>query len=571
MLFRFMLFFTSMLACYSYPIPTDINIQFSIALHQQNIDILTDTLLDISNPKSINYGKYWSMDKINQLVSPPKQHNQKVVNWLHDNGIKENNIINYGDSIVCSTNIINAGKLLDVTFTPIDLTGKSTYISNINYKIPEDLTDIIEFIEGVSKIYPYPKKQHFSNISNNIVDSGYVSREVVQRLYSIQRDIITTNNISVCSVEYQNSSGFSQSNLLQSQKMNGEQPNPVEETHIIGNDMDSPDTESELDIQMMSQTAENISIWFWGSEKWLFTFANNFFNTKEIPDVLSMSWGWAEDDQCSIANCTNITVSTYIKRVNNEYAKIGLRGVSIAVSSGDAGAPGRTSESCDESRPVNPVFPSSSPWVTSLGATFVVNDPHKTIDYHTPICKNNQCANGDIEIGTNLNYTGWTAGGGFSNENRPKWQDTVVEKYLQSNIGFPAKFNKNGRAYPDISVVGHNCPVYTEGSLMGVDGTSCSSPIFATILSILNQYQVNRGKPKLGFFNQVLYQMYNDDSTIFNDITIGNNWCTEDMCCPTNKNGGSNFGYNATKGYDTVTGLGTPNVSKIMKWLNQHL
>jgi len=106
---------------------------------------------------------------------------------------------------------------------------------------------------------------------------------------------------------------------------------------------------------------------------------------------------------------------------------------------------------------------------------------------------------------------------------------------------------------------------------MGGDGTNCSSPIFATIIGILNQYQINRGKSKLGFLNPVLYQMYCDESTILNDITIGNNWCTEDTCCPTNNNGGSNFGYNATAGYDTLTGLGTPNVSKMMEWLDKHL
>lgn len=197
------------------------------------------------------------------------------------------------------------------------------YISKDNYKIPNYFTNIIEFIEGISRKYPYHKRIN-SNTTNNIVDGGYVGREVVHRLYNINDDIITNNNISVCAVEYQNGSGFSQSNLLESQKLNGEKPNPVAKNHIIGNDIDFPDTESELDIQMLSQTSENIDIWFWGSEKWLFTFATNLFNTKEIPDILSMSWGWAEDDQCTITNCTNSSASTYINRVNTEYTKIGL-------------------------------------------------------------------------------------------------------------------------------------------------------------------------------------------------------------------------------------------------------
>ena len=58
-------------------------------------------------------------------------------------------------------------------------------------------------------------------------------------------------------------------------------------------------------------------------------------------------------------------------RVNYEYMKLLLRGTTILASSGDAGAPGRSSESCDSTRPVNGIFPGSSEFVTSVGATFV--------------------------------------------------------------------------------------------------------------------------------------------------------------------------------------------------------
>ena len=67
-------------------------------------------------------------------------------------------------------------------------------------------------------------------------------------------------------------------------------------------------------------------------------------------------------------------------------------------------------------------------------------------------------------------------------------------------------FNKNGRAYPDVSVVGHYCPVVSGDSIQPVDGTSCSSPIFASLLAILNEHQVSNNKPKLGFVNPVLYK-----------------------------------------------------------------
>ena len=162
--------------------------------------------------------------------------------------------------------------------------------------------------------------------------------------------------------------------------------------------------------------------------------------------------------------------------------------------------------------------------------------------------------------------TGWTTGGGFSifNETRPQWQQKEVEKYLKSTAKRPVNFEHNGRGYPDVSALGHNCPVVVNGIPMGVDGTSCSSPVFASIITLLNDYQIMNGKEKLGFVNPVLYKMYNDNPKIFNDITEGNNWCTETTCC------NSTFGYETAKGWDPVTGLGTPNVGLMMGWLDKN-
>ena len=67
--------------------------------------------------------------------------------------------------------------------------------------------------------------------------------------------------------------------------------------------------------------------------------------------------------------CDNITSQQYVSRVNAEYMKLALRGLTIMVSSGDSGAPGRTNLDCDDdSDTVHAVFPGSSPWVTSVGA-----------------------------------------------------------------------------------------------------------------------------------------------------------------------------------------------------------
>jgi tripeptidyl-peptidase-1 len=63
--------------------------------------------------------------------------------------------------------------------------------------------------------------------------------------------------------------------------------------------------------------------------------------------------------------------------------------------------------------------------------------------------------------------------------------------------------------------------------------------------------------------------MWGDDPSIFNDITKGNNWCTESGCCPGDGNTNM-FGYEAAKGWDPVTGLGTPNYGKMEAWLDSN-
>ena len=64
--------------------------------------------------------------------------------------------------------------------------------------------------------------------------------------------------------------------------------------------------------------------------------------------------------------------------------------------------------------------------------------------------------------------------------------------------------------------------------------------------------------------------MHDSNPEIFKDITVGNNWCTEQMCCDTKDSGGSDFGFQASKGYDPVYGLGTPNVNLMKEWLDKN-
>tara|TARA_R110002050_G_scaffold297148_1_gene458162 strand:+ start:375 stop:743 length:369 start_codon:yes stop_codon:yes gene_type:complete len=52
------------------PVSSDTRVSFRIALKHRNIDVIHDALMDVSNPKSSNYGKWWTREQIKAVVDP---------------------------------------------------------------------------------------------------------------------------------------------------------------------------------------------------------------------------------------------------------------------------------------------------------------------------------------------------------------------------------------------------------------------------------------------------------------------------------------------------------------------
>ena len=121
----------------------------------------------------------------------------------------------------------------------------------------------------------------------------------------------------------------------------------------------------------------------------MYEFATDLFNAQSYPLVVSMSWGWPEDQQCDIGACTdNSTMGSYdyTRRVNNEFLKISLKGVTLLAASGDSGAAGiEFATTCDG---ISNSFPASSPWVTAVGATMLIYEHGPTTLNYTepPVC-----------------------------------------------------------------------------------------------------------------------------------------------------------------------------------------
>lgn len=270
-------------------------------------------------------------------------------------------------------------------------------------------------------------------------------------------------------------------------------------------------------------------------------------NTDDLQTkVISASYGQAEAD----------LPAPYVRRQCNEFLKLGLQGVSMLFASGDFGVasfPGDGSASgClgPKQSIFNPQYPSGCPYVTSVGGSQLAEDG----TVYDPEVVMSQDLGGAL-----VNFT---SSGGFSNYfPRPAYQDGHVQTYFHrahltypyySELNFNANtttgmYNRIGRAYPDVSANGANFPSYINRQLSYWYGASLSSPLFASVLTLLNQERATAGKGTIGFVNPVLYRHYD----VLNDVVEGNN-----LGCGTQ-------GFHAVKGWDAVTGLGTPNYPKM--------
>ncbi|KAJ5143670.1 Peptidase S8/S53 subtilisin/kexin/sedolisin [Penicillium bovifimosum] len=267
-------------------------------------------------------------------------------------------------------------------------------------------------------------------------------------------------------------------------------------------------------------------------------------------NVISASYGQAEAD----------LPAAYTKRQCNEFLKLGLQGHSILFASGDYGVasfPGDgTPNGClgPEGKIFNPQYPSNCPYVTSVGGTMLYED--QTVHDAESVM------HADLG-GTAANFS---SSGGFSNYfPQPLYQKAAVEKYFKkAKLSYPhysgmnvnlnttkGLFNRIGRAYPDVAANGAMFPAYTGGTVHHYYGASLASPLFASVLNLINEERLAKGKGPVGFVNPVLYA----HPEVLNDITNGTNV------------GCGSEGFSAIPGWDPATGLGTPNYPKLKKLL----
>ena len=257
----------------------------------------------------------------------------------------------------------------------------------------------------------------------------------------------------------------------------------------------------------------------------------------------------------SYAGCELDASSTYAQSLQALAQQANAEGITWLAASGDDGA-----AMCDTKQATHGASVSleaALPEVTGVGGTMFTgnnsaywssqnNGNNSSALSYIPETVWNESTDTDLSA----------SGGGFSTfYTRPAWQ---------VGPGVPAG---TARGVPDVSLTaGVNDDPYAaveEGQLDGYGGTSASTPTFAAIIVLLNEYLGTNG---LGNINPNLYWMAQNTSGVFHDITTGWNGVP---CVIGTPNCGSTgqFGYNAGPGWDPATGLGSVDANQMFsKW-----
>jgi tripeptidyl-peptidase-1 len=473
--------------------------------------------------------------------------------------------------------------------------------------IPTSILEHVTLVTGITELPPVKYEIRRQNqpkrapkvATKQTQDNQCNNPYTIKNLYSVPQTLMVTSAQANASIYAEpsagSSEGFGLGSIEDYQNSLDLPKNPI--NCILGNGvqyyiLNDTDLEANLDTEMMTGMAPNVQVCFYIMETgngWMYEFTRQIMNTPNAPLVVSMSYGWNEVDSCNnvsegydfIGNCTYYHIpnsQVYVNLTNVNFQKLGLVGHTLVAASGDGGTAG-THGSLNNCETMGPIFPAASPYVTTVGATSVevsdsdpIQDPSTywknkagapalcTDSFYQCICStsiNEQAAvsNDTAEFDT---------GGGFSVYSpMPSYQKAAVQAYLMSGVTLPPAmyFNKNNRGFPDIAAVGENICLLDPGTPCNfVGGTSASTPIIGALLTHLNNDRITAGKTPLGFFNQVIYNMFAADSEKYfnNKFTFGNN----PGGCPTN------MGFNAQSGFWTpLTGCGSPNFQMIREYV----
>lgn len=572
-----------------------------IALRERNIENADSYIFDVADPRSPNFGKHWSAEKVANTFSAHPETKNTVMDWLAESGIQRSRLsLSKGHNWVeFEGTVEEAERLFATEYWHYQHTETGGYrLACDEYSLPEHIQEHVDFamptiqLDGmrpVANLFRGRDELVQEFASGATIGSepcgSLITIECLRELYNFPalNTSAEGNQMGIgewADYLYEPDLPLFFKNFTSPQIPANTTPEFISIDGGLRANLTTVSQESGVESALDFQSAYSIiypqklrlyqvgdginvdsvgtfNIWLDALDASYCTYegGDQPYVDPAYPDPNDNEGGYTGPLQCGGAPLSNVMSVSYAQiegalprfyqvRQCNEWMKLALQGVSVLYASGDSGVANRYNagypDSClnaDElyvdsnGTRYSPSFPSTCPYITSVGGTTLIG---------------NTTSSGERAVSS------FGSGGGFSNVfGLPSWQSDAVGGFMDAyapSYG-PNVYNDTGvaRGFPDVAAIGLNVATVFNGTTYGVGGTSASAPIFAGIVTLLNEARIAAGKGPIGFLNPTLYA----NPGAFHDITVGSN------------PGCGSGGFNATPGWDPVTGLGTPDYQKL--------
>jgi subtilase family serine protease len=522
-------------------------IHFTLTAAQQTD--LKQLLAAQQNRRSPQYRKFLTPEQYADRFGLNTADIAKVTLWLENSGFSNIEAARSRAWVSFSGTVGQAEAAFHTEIHTYVLNGQPHLANTANPQLPKALEAVVESVRG---LHDFHMKPHFTSSSGTtyLVPDDWETIYDVKRLYSAGLDGSPLGDQTYSIVVV----GQSVVQLSDIDAFRAAAGLPMKDPTILVPPGDSgpqsgnanDEAESDLDLEWAGAIAKNANI--------LFVTASSADNAvayaidNDVAPILSTSYGACEPDLAAGEFTTQ----------NNLFAQAAAVGMTVVAAAGNAGA-----ADCDTgtiaTRGLAVDFPASSQYVTGIGGTEFLTSGGSYFS------STNNNAGGSAtsyipEVVWNDSNQAATGGGVSILVAKPSWQ---------TGVGVP---NDGFRDVPDIAFTASKkvdglliCSAgsCTSGFLNSSSaptvsgGTSAGPPVFSGVLALLVQLT---GTP-VGLLNPNLYSLAAISTTIFHDITQGNNQVAckggTPTCPATASSQTGLIGYPASTGYDQTTGWGS--------------
>ena len=312
-------------------------------VQQENVDKIAEIVRKVSDPQHPEYGNFLSMEEVHSLTAPQEYEFERIEKWAVIWGLKTKRISHSSVEITGPISKVENALHTKIVELVNDETGQRVFRAGI-----VTIGSYLYSLAGSSFTFfglhglPLPPKQKAVIKAEQSLFPAKVTPSVIANTYGINKVKIEVsgserNRQAVAEFQGQYEKDEDLEEFFKRFVPNAQEGDEKVYKFVGDPDKQVGGVEASLDIQYIMGVAPHVKSEFWMYANYDFCddlrkWTEQLLETPNPPLVHSISYGWQGD--LEMVHCERAKVNV----IDNNFAKLAARGVTIIFSSGDSGS-----------------------------------------------------------------------------------------------------------------------------------------------------------------------------------------------------------------------------------------